>query len=392
MAAIRRVVDDGGVYNLLSTYGRLFKNNVMVICTHSDEGVDSKLAHHLKDEGRDIQAYVDITEEWKQKRAEVTQQKKETTALRNRKKPTKQILIDAQNSEDRFKALRVEWLAIESRRFEFLVDSRNSWITAALQEEMRYHLPEGAKLNVACVSNLHYAALKGTAKVSGARLSAEATGIPALRAVILALAAPNLQRTLEAYADHEMVSFLQGAQMWVNITSVERRAELLEFVNAPIKALARRLRQHEKDFTTMLIKTVIPTFGKNIKDMVKVAVKMLEKKREKHHSTVRAFIRKNGKHKTGVCPKEAWNENFSQAVIEVVQNMGPTWEAAYKSNLDATRDIIIADFRRILVDLKAQPSRSVLPMKRFTELIETQVIGIQNTFSHSYQDFERNLR
>lgn len=364
----------------------------MVVCTHSDEGADSKLAHHLKDEGQDIQPYIDITEEWKQKRAEVTQQKAKTTALRNRKKPTKQILIDAQNAEDQLKAMRTEWVAIDSRRFEFLVDSRNQMVMTQLQEEMQYHLPEGAKLSVACVSNLHYSALKGASKVSGARLDANSTGIPALRAMTLALAAPNLLRTFEAYANHEMVSFLKGAHMWVNITSVERRTELLEFVNAPIKALARRLRQHEKDFKNMLVKTVASTFNKDIKNMVKVAVKMLHKKQEKHHATVRAFIRKNGKHKTGVCPKEAWNEHFSQAVIELVQNNGPTWEAAFKANLDATRDIIIADFRRILVDLKAQPSRSVLPMKRFTELIESQVIGIENVFSHSLQEYERGLR
>lgn len=168
MAPIRRVVDDGGVYNLLSTYGRLFKNNVMVICTHTDEGVDAKLANHLKDEDYDIQPYLDITVEWKQKRTEVTQQKAKITALRNRKRPTKQALIDAYNAEDQLKAMRAEWLAIDSRRFDFLVHSRNQMITAQLQEEMRYHLPEDAKLSVACVSNLHYTALKGTAKVSGA--------------------------------------------------------------------------------------------------------------------------------------------------------------------------------------------------------------------------------
>lgn len=126
--------------------------------------------------------------------------------------------------------------------------------------------------------------------------------------------------------------------------------------------------------------------------MVKVAVKMLQKKREKHHSTVRAFIRKNGKHQTGVCPKEAWNVHLSQAVVEVIQNNGPTWEAAYKANFDSNRDVIIADFRRILADLKAQPSRSVLPMKRCTELIESQVLGIEKIFSHSLQEYERGLR
>ncbi|KXT05350.1 hypothetical protein AC578_11085, partial [Pseudocercospora eumusae] len=321
VAPIRRVVDDATVYNLLSKYGRVFKNQVMIVCTHSDEGIDRKLANHLRDEGCDVDFYYQISESWKAKRKEVTQARNRMTVLKNRKKPTKQVLIDIQTAEDHLKVLRQEWLAIDQRRFDFLVRARGALVTTQLQEEMRYHLPEGSTLKVQCVSNLHYAALKGAAKVSGARLDAESTGIAALRSTTLALAAPGLTKAFDAYIDVQMKAFLKTATLWVNSTSVERREELLALVQVPDKRLPKRLSQHHTNFKTVVKDTVGSALSSARDHSQKTALKKLTEKRSKHHSTIRAFIRRYGNHSTRICAKEIWNEAFSQGVVEIFSEL-----------------------------------------------------------------------
>lgn len=54
-------------------------------------------------------------------------------------------------------------------------------------------------------------------------------------------------------------------------------------------------------------------------DAKAAAARHVEKKREKFGATIMAFVRKNGKHSTRICPKECWNENFLKNFAEVVR-------------------------------------------------------------------------
>lgn len=93
-----------------------------------------------------------------------------------------------------------------------------------------------------------------------------------------------------------------------------------------------------------------------------------------------------------MCPKEVWNEDFCRAIINIVLQESPAWEAFFQNTLDVTKSWTISDFRRILLDLGEQPSASVLPMHKFRELIETQVVAIENVFSHQSEEYEKDLR
>ncbi|CZT23891.1 uncharacterized protein RCC_09606 [Ramularia collo-cygni] len=368
VAPVKRVVDDGSVYNILAMYGQRFKGKVAVICTHADESVDRKLANHLEDSGCEVRPYFDYTQQWKDKKKEVTKCKKSIITMRNRKKPTKQMILDVQTSEDKLKALILQREAIDATRFEFLVKARATFITAQLQEEMQSHLPGGSALTTFCVSNSHYGSHKGAVKLSGPRLSVEATKVPVLRAHALSLPAPLLMGSLSAFANHTMTVFLKSAHMWVDTTNVERRKELLELVLSIVKAL-----------------------DANKINILEVALQKFEEKKQKHSASVRAFIRKNGNHSSKLCPKDCWNESFTRAIHQLVDTEGQSWGEDFLSNMDVTKGWIIADLQRVLVSIGEQPSATVLPMTKIKELIEAQIVGVEDIFDGIVTEYKKDF-
>ncbi|EME48195.1 hypothetical protein DOTSEDRAFT_51419 [Dothistroma septosporum NZE10] len=392
VAPIRRVVDDATVYNLLATYGKLFRGKVMVICTHADENVDNKLATHLADEGVNVQSYLDARDRIKAKKKVITAEGRKLKAARSKKKATKQMILDANTLENEIKVLKAEQADIEAEAFGFLVQARGRHVTQALRIEMRDHLPNGQRLAVRVVSNLHYAALKGAAKVSGARLDAGATGIPALRSDTLAVAAPALLRALDTYTNHALAVFLKSSHMWVQTTAVERRAELLELVEAPQLSLKTRFSEHLDSFQEDVVSNVSKALKDHSGDIIQVAIKKFEEKRKKHHSTIRAFIRRNGNYATKMTPRESWNTDFCKGILEITNQDSEEWESDMIDHLDATRDKIINEVKKILSDLMAEPSAAALPLGKFQNLIETQIEGIEDAFSADLEEYQKGLR
>lgn len=83
--------------------------------------------------------------------------------------------------------------------------------------------------------------------------------------------------------------------------------------NNLLKAGQRRVSSFAKDIRSSAKDELHPA----IPDASKAALVALDKKKEKHPSTIKAFIRKDGKHATMICPKESWNENFSKFFADV---------------------------------------------------------------------------
>lgn len=391
VAPVKRVVDDGSVYNILATYGQRFKGKVAVICTHADESVDRKLATYLADAGCNAQAYFDISQQWKDQKKVVTQCKKTIKAMRNRKKPTKQMILDVQDTEDKLKDIIAVRDGLDASRFECLVKLRAGFVTSQLRDEMQSHLPGGSALTTFCVSNNHYGAHKGAVKVGGPRLSLEETRIPALRAHSLALPAPLLMGSLSAFANHTMTVFLKSAQMWVDTTNVERRAELLALVVVPKTLLAGRLQKHRANFEIAVKDSVTKALDANKRHILEVALKKFEEKKQKHNASVRAFIRKHGNHSSKMCPKDCWNESFTRVIHHLVDAEAESWEQDFLDNMLVTQGWIIADLQRVLVSIGEQPSASVLPMEKIKELIEAQIIGIENIFDDVIPEYKKDF-
>jgi hypothetical protein len=321
VAPISRVVDDTTVYQLLSRYGKAFKGMISVICTHSDAGIigsERKMINHLQQEDKNVDLYHTLSDQMKAKKAEITQLNAKVTATKKRKKKaTKAQMLEVRDEEETLKDMRNQFAQLEAERFEFIVTTRNSLITEQLQETMQSHIPRGQVLEVHCVSNYHYAGLKGC-KVNGPRLSAASTGIMQLRANTLALMAPRLMDTLEHYTNFSLQAMLKDLQLWLHCASIDRRPEVLELARQPwanaTLAFVHRLTTFAKDIEAASDRTLMPA----VSEASQKALAQLEKKRQKHPSTIMAFIRKNGNYATKLCPKESWNENFTKHFAEVV--------------------------------------------------------------------------
>lgn len=376
---------------MLAAYAQRFKDKVAVICTHTDDGIDRNLAKFLDGEGCEVQSYFEDSQRWKDKKKEITQQVKNIKAMRKRRKPTKAMILETQDAEDGLKVLNAERDEIDATRFAFLVKARAAFITTQLQEEMQSHLSPGSTLPIFCVSNSHYGAHKGTSKVNGPRLPVEATNVPALRAHALALPAPLMMGALMAYSNHTITVFLKGANMWVDTTNIERRQELLDLVLAPQKLLDAQLQKHRANFKAVLKSGIVKAFDANMSQAVEVALKKFEEKKQKHTSTIRAFIRKNGSHSTKVCPKECWNESFTRVIYQLVEEQGSTWEKDFLDNMAVTKGWIIADLQHVVVSIGEQPSSSVLPMDKIKEMIQAQIVGIENIFEGIVTEYKKDF-
>jgi hypothetical protein len=186
-----------------------------------------------------------------------------------------------------------------------------------MQEAMQSHLPAGHVLEVHCISNSHYAALNRVG-IRGPRLTAEATGIPKLRANTIALMATRPLDTLERYITVDVGSMLQDLELWLSTASTDRRAELLELASQPGDRLPlmfnARITSHASNVANMsgvALQQAMP-------EASKAALEQLAKKELKHAATIMAFIRNDGNHVTKMCPKESWNENFMKYLADVI--------------------------------------------------------------------------
>ncbi|KAK5702966.1 hypothetical protein LTR97_003912 [Elasticomyces elasticus] len=390
---ISRVIDGSTVVDMVYRYGRMF-DEILIICTHADTEVDSKLATELKEEGQDVQPWYDLTKEHNSRNAKVKQLKKEIKQQSGRKKQTKQSLLDTQEKTAALATLDRELKAIELRRYEFLVQVRNEHVTQQLRERMDGYLPAGKTLQVCCISNSHYAAIKAGRTMRGLRLSPNGTGIPALRAYALKLVAPALLRTFQEYLKTSLSVFVKNAQLWVKTTHVERRAEVLGLVKRPIKLLQERIDTRLKAFEQGIQDYLVHAMHEIFNTTRAVAVKALEQKRKRHGATLMAFTRKNGNHRTTVCPKESWNEQFMQGITDFV---GEHWEALNNSKAlitDDLRNVLVEDMSSILPLMTEEHPLTVkvLPMRRLAELVDAQVGAIDDIFRSNGYVYAQDLR
>lgn len=357
VAPISRVVDDGTVYQLLSRYGKPFKGMVSVICTHSDEGVlgsEQKLVNHFKQEDRDTKPFTALNDQIKAKKSEISELNKKINAVKKRKKAaTKQQMLDSRVDEDTIKEMRQQCLCWESERFEFLVHTRNSLVTEQLQDSMQSHMPRGKRLEVHCVSNYHYAALKGV-PISGPHLAADSTGIPRLRLRTIALMAPRLQWELDHYISFSMRSMLNDLQLWVSNSCADRRPELLEMASQPRASLSVALECRLNLFRDDIKRLFDDVLEGAVQDASQAALQQLAQKRKKHAGTIMAFIRKNGNHATKMCPKESWNENFSKFFADLVTKSQATLGEAQVLHTAKLQNIVTEDLDAFKKSIEGQ--------------------------------------
>ncbi|KAK3112459.1 hypothetical protein LTR53_011253 [Teratosphaeriaceae sp. CCFEE 6253] len=385
VAPISRVIDDNVTADMVYRYGKPFRGRIAVI---------SKLAKELRDEGQDVRAWYQLNDEFKALNNTIKKLEREAKHQRRLKRQTKQKMLDTVDKEDRVEVLKGELKGVDLRRFESLVQARNDWITAQLRINMDCYLPAGMTLQVHCISNSHYAAIKAGRSMRGLRLSPHATGVPALRAYALTLVAPGLLCNLEEYHNTKVGLLLKNAQLWVKTTNVERRAELLDLVLQPLNNLRGHIDARLDAFEKGIKGCLVDALHRQFEDNQKVAAKALDQKRSKHAATIMAFIRKNGNHQTSVCPKESWNEHFMQGVTVFISENWEAFESSKAQITDHLRDTLIKDMRGILPAIEDEHplSSHVLPMHRLRELVNVQVGALNDLFRGNAYPYSQDLR
>jgi hypothetical protein len=344
VAPVSRIADDSTVSQLLSRYAKLFKGEICVICTYNDTGVvgeEGVLIEHLEENLEDHDHLVaplsGMREEVKRKTKEIARAASRSAKKTN--KPNTRTLATQEASQVALADLEIQQCEMRSKLFAALVLARNTLVIQQLRENLESHMPEGQSLVVHCVSGFHYSALRGR-EIDGPRLSPEATGIPKLRAETLALAAPRLQTTLENYMNYTVSSNLKSFQAWLNGTTVDCGSDLLNLARQPLDELEFLVgRQFDdlakkRDRMQETLKAAIP-------EAKAAASQHIDRKRGKQGATIMAFVRKNGRHKTKLCPRECWNEGFLRKFVDVVKQS--------QGLLNETREILNKKFRKAVL-------------------------------------------
>ncbi|KAK1813169.1 hypothetical protein LTR12_012423 [Friedmanniomyces endolithicus] len=352
VATIGRSIDDNALFNTVHRYGKLFNGRIMVLATHSDADVDHDLVADLRAKGLDMRGWYKLNNDHKQLSKNIKQlDDANKLARRKKNRQSKSTLLDMHNKEEELDAMRKALESVVLSRYQFSVQARNQWVTQQIRETMEGTLPKGATLAVHCISTAHYAAIKAGRWVEGPRLTPEGTGVPALRAYALALAAPELMQSLEQYCSEDLNVFFKSAQLWIKTTHVERRAEILRLAQVPLERLEGRVEVRVAAFKEGINSGLINALHEQFATTRDTALKVLDKKHELHWSSVCAFIRKHGNHTMRLCPKESWNEQFVKAITELVDQHWEAFENTRTQISNQLRDVLIQDMRSILPDM-----------------------------------------
>ena len=343
VAKIDRAITETSVDSLLMRFGKSYK--MVMICTGTDDNIDAGLALHLENEGQSVGNHDEllIRERELRKLVKRLPKKMETRQAklegRNKTKEKKKKKKKAKPLTDNAKAkLRAQITQFEAdlkvaeaalpmtaqERFELLVDARNANTIRRLKEEKSDHLSPGKELDVFCVSNLHYAALKGARVINGPRLSAEMTGVPALRSYVLDCTAPDLLQAMDDYINHKFTIFMKGLAMWAKSYSVEGSEQLLDAIKKPQGEAQNVVDGFVDRLMAAAEELVIKPIEVGQAELVAAAGDIVEKKlRGWYWSTIRAFIRRDGNHRTSVVPQQSWNEQFLEAANKLTRE---SWE------------------------------------------------------------------
>lgn len=408
VAKIDRAITETGVDSLLMRYGKAYE--MVMICTGTDDNIDAGLATHLEGEGQIVGDHGELLRRERELRKLVKRLPKKIKARQNKldnrskaksKKP-KNPLTDHQKRKLRaeIKKLQAELKDAErelpeiaQERFELLVAARNANTIRRLQSEKSEHLRPGKTLPVFCVSNVHYAALKGAKIINGPRLDAEMTGIPALRQFVLRGSAPALLQAMEDFISYKFTVFMQGLTMWARSYSIQGSEELLASLKQPQKKASGLI----DDFVDKLVefnrKLVIGTITDTQPKLVEAAGDVINNKIHRWAwPTIRAFIRRDGNHRTSVAKQQSWNEQFLEAAKEDAEQ---SWDAFMQKEKELAKGLQ-KDLLKLLegmnTTVQRHPAAYVLPMDRIKEIFDAHIDGIEQACREHRKELKKELR
>ncbi|KAI7383354.1 hypothetical protein KC336_g18393, partial [Hortaea werneckii] len=407
VAKIDRAITETGVDSLLMRYGKAFK--MVMICTGTDDNIDAGLASYLEGEGQDVGNHekllkqeVGLRKQFEKvlpKEIAAIQKSLKDDKGKGKKEPPltehykRKFRKEIRGLMDEKEAAKAALPGVEQARFELLVNARNEYTIRRLQEEKSDHLPMGTTLPVFCVSNAHYSSLKGARAIKGPRLNAAMTGVPALRAYVLKTSAPERLRTMDAYVNTRMTVFMKGLAMWAKSYNVEGGEQLLAAVKKPQGQVGGLIDQFVEQVLAFNEKVVVNGLQDARNDLVEAASNVINSKINAWHaSTVRAFIRRDGNHRTSVVPQQSWNEQFLEKATKLAKQGWEVFSDKEKELAVGLEKGLLSLLERMECDIGNHPAAIVLPMDRIKEVFEAQMDGIREACRDHESEFKKELR
>lgn len=422
VASIGRVITDKDVERMLSRYGTSY--DIAVVCTKSDLGLDGiGLADELRRQGQSVSGHDELADEESQQKALALGYKKSLQKLKERKSKARYGGVKSANGSVALRKIdediltrqehldEAEAKAAEAakQKFELLLSARNGFTRRKMQDEKQQHLEPGKRLEFFCVSNTHYAALKGGREVDGPRLDPRMTGIPALREYVLERAAPGILHSMEYFVNYQFSIFMEGLALLNANHRIKDSPGLLASVRAPQAEIDGVLEHYKRSLSHACDSFVVKPLTKESNTLGKAASTVMDKKKSWHWSTMRAYVRRDGCHSTSVMPLHSWNLEFMESASWTIREQ---WQAfkcrqeqlrgelqkdlvnlvdRIESSVDSKRNFARNGIRANL-DFPEHPARFALPMQSLMRMFEAQRAGIKQACEDQQEAQEQELR
>lgn len=323
-----RCVDDPSAERNIATNAELFGINMALVVTRSDDGVDDALAQSMCKNGQSVGDYFSTGTQIKQIDGQLAHIKRQ---IEKKMAVKRQENMDSPSAGSTLQELLIQQSELNGERrqhrqkqLEILVHARNTHTTNLLKRSKQRFLRPDEQLTVHCVSNTHYIAHLHDTEPEGTLLDVNATGIPALRAWLLEIAAPSLLLAMEEQIG-KCSTFVHGVAMWAHSAPKKRKAGILEVARAPEvrwPGITENTLRSIESKTEMSLFSPLQT---RLRATVEAALRHCDALLTTWNpSTQRAFILKGGKHSTKLQRQPTcWNERFMS--FQTKEVLDPNW-------------------------------------------------------------------
>ncbi|THY52549.1 hypothetical protein D6C90_08230 [Aureobasidium pullulans] len=385
VAPIARLATDTSVDALLYEYGNRFEGRLAVVCTKID---DPMVAQSFSQEYQDA-AKPSMRLEGRIKKAK-EQHNNAKASLRSAR-----ALATRRERGRRVDQCRARFQKLLNQRLEMMVEVRNKKVTALLYAEKADRLKKKDVDLVYCVSNKHYAWLKGykdAGQEDAAQLSAVMTGIPRLRQYALTIPSHEIWSTFMNHIKHTSNGFVKALRIWATRTTKDNstglsgiREKSAETVRATLKTYKETLRGDSKKH---LAEPMEEVYAK----MSTKANGFLEEVRDWRWMTIRAFIRRNGTYNSKAVGHVSWN---AKMMLPAAKFMNKGWNEMVLHEQGAmaiAQTSIMSALDTILVEVKAPMELLNIPLGHFKGFLEAQKHGIAHAFTNYREELEKELK
>ncbi|CAK1360456.1 unnamed protein product [Cercospora beticola] len=306
---ISRATSDKRLHDILARYGPRFGKNIAALLTFSDANADANTARELEKQGADMNEYWLQTER--------------VRAVIEDMANIKAQLEHTHHSDDQSK-LAMLLLEFQSKtlpqsktaQLDAFVKGRNSYVAAKMRETTRQYLPPGVELAVFCISNTHFIARSTNFDIGNTVMSLDSTNIPALRLHALSLAE---DAKFNSYYDsiNNTISLFESLALWTAANS-KRPKHFEETLNAPTEHLESLSCSLSDDMRNALNTELMCHVAEGRTMFREKALEALREISRYHPSTFRAFVFRNGSHRTAAQESAVWDELFAGSQSEVI--------------------------------------------------------------------------